>query len=239
MLSQTSISIISISDIRMKETIVALKKSFKLVKSSETILFTSQSVRLNKYEKKIINIIKIPEIKSIKDYSNFIIYELYKYIKTSHVLIVQWDGYIINKNKWDLNFFNYDYIGAPFIPRSLDEQYSRDQKGAFYVIGNGGFSLRSRRLLEAPSKFKLVDDPNFTNMHEDGFFCVYHRSFLESKGFIWAPFYIAKEFSIESPLCLNDLKELPFGFHGKKMIYIKKFIKPLILFFKILKLFSF
>ena len=56
----------------------------------------------------------------------------YKYIKTSHVLIVQWDGYIINSKKWDSRFLNFDYIGAPFIPREYDINYSKNKDGKFF-----------------------------------------------------------------------------------------------------------
>ena len=195
---------------------------------------------MNKKEAEIIDLVRINKISSIKDYSSFIIYSLYKYIKSSHILIVQWDGYIINPEKWDPNFLKYDYVGAPFIPRENDKNYSRDINGAFYTIGNGGFSLRSKKLLEAPTKFKLKDNREFTNFNEDGFFSVFHRKFLESKGLIWAPFDIAKKFSIESPLSTNELKDLPLGFHGKKMYYLLKIIKIIKIIklknFKILKL---
>ena len=43
---------------------------------------------------------------------------------------------------------------------------------------------------------------------------------VESKGYKWAPYDIARKFCIESPLSLNDLKKNPFGFHGKKMYYL-------------------
>ena len=61
----------------------------------------------------------------------------------------------------------------------------QDQNNNFYSVGNGGFTIRSRSLLEAPSKFSLEDNFENTNFHEDGFFSVYHRKFLESKG--WTP----------------------------------------------------
>lgn len=231
-------SLVAISDIKIKETIQALTKSHKLSKPTKTILFTSKSVTLKRNESKIINIIQINEIKSLKDYSHFIIYSLHKYIDSTHVLIVQWDGYVINGQKWNKSFLNYDYIGAPFIPRFKDESYSRDKNGGFHAIGNGGFSMRSKRLLEAPTKYKLVDNFSFTNYHEDGFFSVYHRYFFESKGFLWAPFSIANNFSIESPISIKDLKELPFGFHGRKMIFFLKIITAIKNLSKILKLTS-
>ena len=106
-----------------------------------------------------------------------------------------------------------------------------DSKGRFFSVGNGGFSLRSKSLLEAPSKYNLFDNELFTNSHEDGFFSILHRKFLESKGFKWAPFLIANQFSIESPISFKDFRDLPFGFHGKKFYYfvkIKYFIKSLL-----------
>ena len=231
---QNNITIVAISDIKIKETLNSLMISNSKLRPAKTILFTSKPFSLNNKQAKSIKKIKVKPIKSIKDYSEFIIYYLYKYIETSHILIVQWDGYIINTQKWNSDFLKYDYIGAPFIPRENEKNYSKDSKGRFFSIGNGGFSLRSKSLLEAPSKYNLIDDKYFTNNHEDGFFSVLHRNFLESKGFKWAPFFIANEFSIETPLSFKDFRNLPFGFHGKKLYYFLK-IKNLIknLFFKI------
>ena len=237
MTKEAKLTIVSVSDIKIKRTINALIKSNINLKPSKTILFSSKAITLNKKESGIIDLVRIKKISSIQDYSSFIIYSLYKYIKTSHILIVQWDGFIINPEKWDPNFLKYDYIGAPFIPRENDKNYCRDLNGGFYTIGNGGFSLRSKKLLEAPTKFKLKDNREFTNFNEDGFFSVFHRKFLESKGLIWAPFDIAKKFSIESPLSTNELRDLPLGFHGKKMYYLLIIIKIIRLKnFKFLKL---
>ena len=220
------ITIIAASDVHIKETINALKVSSKILKPYETILFTSHS-HLKVLKNDCIIFKKIKPLRSISDYSNFLIFELYKYIKTSHVLIVQWDGFIINPKKWQNKFLLYDYIGAPFIPRINSLSYSRDISNDFYVIGNGGFSLRSKKLIEAPSKYNLFHDTNLTNTNEDGFFCVLHRKFLESKGFKWAPFNVAKEFSLESPLNISELVDLPFGFHGKKLFLFVRFLKLL------------
>jgi len=221
------ITIIAASDVKIKETIKALKVSSKILKPKKTILFTSHSY-LKSTKNECIFFEKIKPLRSKSDYSNFLIFELYKFIETSHVLIDQWDGFIINPNKWTNNFLFYDYIGAPFIPRTKSFSYARDRSNDFYVIGNGGFSLRSKKLIEAPSKYNLFDDKHLTYSNEDGFFCVLHRKFLESKGFKWAPFNIAKEFSIESPLNISELVDFPFGFHGRKiflLIRLKKLFK--------------
>ncbi len=216
---QNNLTIIAVSDIRINQTLEALFISSNYIKAFKTIIFSSKKINLKLKYKNIIHT-RINPINSLKDYSNFIIYNLHKYIDTSHVLIVQWDGFVIKSKKWKNDFMNYDYIGAPFIPRGNDFNYCRDINGNFFSVGNGGFSIRSKRLLEAPNKFNLKDNFRYTKNHEDGFFCVLHRIFLESKGYTWAPLEIAQDFSIESPQNIQELIDLPFGFHGKKMFII-------------------
>ena len=231
-----SITIIAASDYKINETLQALHISSKHLSPFKTIFFSSKYIPNNKKYKDVFHE-KINPINSLNDYSKFILYDLYKFIETSHVLIVQWDGYIINPQKWSEKFLNYDYLGAPFIPRSKDQKYCRDRYDNFFVIGNGGFSLRSTKLLRAAEKYNLNDEFSLTNNHEDGFLCVLHRRFLEKQGYKWAPFKIAKQFSIESPITFNDFKELPFGFHGKKLlllIRLKKII-DIILYIFLLK----
>ena len=84
-------------------------------------------------------------INSKQAYSKFILQELHKYIKTDFVLIVQWDGWVINASAWRDDFLNYDYIGAvwPWHPEGLR-------------VGNGGFSLRRERLVELTAEPKFV-----------------------------------------------------------------------------------
>ena len=230
MYSAKDITIVAVSDIKIKKTMNAILTSSQKLNPLESIFFTSKIIKINSYQKNFIKTININPINSIKDYSNFIIYSLHKYIRTKYVLIVQWDGFICNIKKWDPKFLDFDYVGAPFVPRFRDPNYAKDKEGRFYVIGNGGFSLRSKKLLESASKFNLKDEKLLTNFHEDGFYCVLHRSFLESKGFTWSTFEIAKSFSIETPLSIKDIKDLPFGFHGKKMLFlilIKKFFNKI------------
>lgn len=217
-------SIVSVADTKIKETLKALRFSKESLNSENALLITSRKID-PKLQFAGLEVVNVPPIKSFKEYNNFIIFELFKYINSTHALIVQWDGYVINPNKWDKKFLNYDYIGAPFIPRSQDKKYGKTGEGDFYTIGNGGFSLRSLNLLKSAIEFDLKDNINITNNHEDGFFCVLHRKFLEEKGLLWAPFEVASEFAIESPICFQDFFNLPLGFHGKKMLLISKIIK--------------
>ena len=136
-----------------------------------------------------------PQINSRQAYSKFIIEELHKHIHTDFVLIVQWDGFIINPEAWNDQFLDYDYIGAVWPWHPLGKQ-----------VGNGGFSLRSKQLCE------LTASPNFvyTDNSEDDQICHLNREFLENQGIKFAPVELARHFSFEREL--SNIKT--FGFHG-------------------------
>ena len=85
-----------------------------------------------------IEVVAISDLRSRDEYSQFVLKSLPAYIDTDHVLLVQWDGYVVNPAAWDPAFLHCDYIGAKWF-------WAEEGKR----IGNGGFSLRSRRLLEA------------------------------------------------------------------------------------------
>ena len=85
-----------------------------------------------------IEVVPIAAIDSRDAYSEFVLKSLLPHVATSHVLLVQWDGYVINPAAWDPAFLECDYIGATW-------HWHDDGMR----VGNGGFSLRSRRLLQA------------------------------------------------------------------------------------------
>lgn len=130
------LTIVAASDIHLRETVKHLKEAKKVFPNCEVKLFTSKEIRRPKSE---LEIVKIAPLNSLKAYSDFIIYQLHKHVDSLHVLIVQWDGFIINSSHWDNRFLEYDYIGAPFIPRSNDWGYSRDRQGQFSPLAMGDF----------------------------------------------------------------------------------------------------
>ena len=143
--------------------------------------------------------LKPPMVKpfnSIQDYSKFMLFDLHKYIKTDFVLSVHWDGYIINANAWQPEFLNYDYIGAiwPWHPEGLR-------------VGNGGFSLRSKRLLELTASSGFV----YKDRNEDDLICHVNRDYLVRNGVRFAPEELARYFSFERELTNIET----FGFHGE------------------------
>ena len=142
-----------------------------------------------------IDVARIEPLASRNAYSHFVIKELGRYIETSHVLLIQWDGFIVNPASWSDDFLNHDDLGARW-------GWPTDS----HTVGNGGFSLRSKRLLDA-----LVD-PHIADMPiEDMAICRTYRTYLESAhGIRFAPEDVADRFAFEATYPTG----LPFGFHG-------------------------
>jgi hypothetical protein len=141
-----------------------------------------------------IELVPIRRISSAAEYSRFVIKELAHQVTTDFVQIVQWDGYVINGPAWTDEFQKYDYIGARWWFR---------EDG--WNVGNGGFSLRSRRLLEA------LQDPEILVEHpEDDVICLVYRELLQDRyGIRIAPAELADRYSFEgAPPTLRE-----FGFH--------------------------
>lgn len=173
-----------------------------------------------------VNIVKINPINSTEEYSSFVINELYKYVDTAHVLIVQYDGFILNPDAWTNEFLKYDYIGAPWLVAdwSVDKYDFPIELLGKYVVGNGGFSLRSKKLLSLTAK--LSKQKKLNKYHpEDVAIGVYYRKLFEDSGIKFAPISLAKQFSFEGEGLDNYTWDAQFGFHGLKWTDISKWSK--------------
>ena len=139
--------------------------------------------------------VTIPPITSRADYSRFVVKELGSVFESGHLLLIQWDGYVVNPGAWRAEFLDYDYIGAPWGFEVGD-----------FRIGNGGFSLRSKRLFDALHDPEIVDlDP------EDAAIGRRYRGLLEERyGVRFPDEALAGRFSFET----TYFQDLPFGFHG-------------------------
>jgi len=145
-------------------------------------------------------------IPNMAAYNRFMIKELPDYIKTDHCLIIQNDGFIINPHLWNDKFLEYDYIGSPW---RGDASWVKN-KPKDYRIGNGGFSLRSKKIMElAKGLVKEISG------NEDIAICATYREALERCGIKFCPFDLALEFSLERPIPEKTFNgKNTFGFHG-------------------------
>ena len=143
---------------------------------------------------------RIPRIRSLHDYNDIVLRRLPDIVRESHCLVIQWDGMPVDPARWDDAFLEFDYVGAPWVglPDSV-------------AVGNGGFSLRSRRLLDAIGTAGIRADPlGRADQAEDVLIGQVHRVALEAAGVRFAPVQTAGRFSYES----GRPPAAVFGFHS-------------------------
>lgn len=150
-------------------------------------------------------------IRNIDDWNYRIIFELHHYVQTPFALLVHADGYVIHPERWNPQFLDYDYIGAPW-PLPTDEYSYRTPQGELVRVGNS-VSLRSKRIMELPSRLGLEWKHYYGNTNEDGFLCVHNRDILKEMGCTFAPLEVAKYFSKEYDIEENKGIEETFCFH--------------------------
>ena len=180
------------------------------------------------------------------DYGVFVLYALHALVKTDFALIVQEDGWVLSGDCWSNEFFSYDLIGAPVhlarVTPGSESKILRHFHWADFldqpdttvdIVLNGGFSLRSRRMLEAPLRLSeafvlpppsgLIGPPWGmaweSDLHlEDVQLCLQMRTVLERTGMRYCPLQLACRFAFEH-LCpvLHDRLDLGqvFGQHSK------------------------
>jgi hypothetical protein len=147
-------------------------------------------------------------------YSRFMIQDLNNFVETEHCLVIQADGFILNPARWEPRFLKYDYIGAPwpeYVGLSGQGSYFRFGKNR---VGNGGFSPRSKKLLDATARLRF-DQLDLPIKSEDIVICHYCFDDLRSVGIRFAPSTLAARFSLETEGVQDATLNSVFGFHGK------------------------
>ena len=116
------------------------------------------------------------------------------YIKNDFAMSVHEDGFPLRFDLWQSAFLKYDYIGAPW------------QDG---VVGNGGFNIESKAMLNAKAGLDFTVDELITA--SDMYVCRNRKAELEEFGLKFAPRDLALEFSTET----FGNQWPSFGFHGR------------------------
>ena len=163
-------------------------------------VFVLTSLDFSGFEKESVEtkFVKIRHLGSTPEYSEFVLKELYTYIATPLCLIIQYDGFILNPEAWSDDFWDYDYIGAPWM--------LFDERDPLYgIVGNGGFCLRSKRFMELVAHDDAIQNIDY----EDRTVCYHHKHYIEAKGLKFCPLETARNFSIEGGTWNGQL-----GFHS-------------------------
>lgn len=190
MLKLNNITLICADTVNPAAAIASMQKSMSKVKFAKCVLCTNVDVQVDG-----IDIVLIPTLNSKEDYSKFIIFELYKHFNTDYCLIVQHDSSVLFPEAWQDEFLNYDVLGAAWL-------YTDGRN-----VGNGGFSLRSKRLQTI-----LGTDPNIKMYSpEDEVIGRLYRQYLEeTHGIKYPTDDVADEFAFE----LREPRCKTFGFHS-------------------------
>jgi hypothetical protein len=185
------VTLCAVTSINLAATVQALKVSMAQIDFGAVKLFTDVEIALDDER---IQVVPIAPLGSSGDYSQYMLVDLPDHVATSHCMIAQWDGHIANPGLWRSEFLAHDYIGASW--PQFDDGYD---------VGNGGFSMRSRRLME------LCRHEAFRAHHpEDVAIGRTNRAWLETQGMRFASKAVADLFSAERT---GDPRAC-FGYHG-------------------------
>lgn len=203
-----NVTIVSITGVNTDAAHAAMQRSMERMDFGRALLISTDppSVPDSRIEWR-----QIPPM-SLRQYNYFVLKGLHRHIETSHALIVQADGYITNPELWDNSWLDYDYIGAPWPTSLLIGRYKIELHNR---VGNGGFSLRSKRLLEMTSPIDMAT-LRFPSNNEDVITAHLLYGYLTQRGIRFADIETAARFSIEYQLSADHRLGTTFGFHGKE-----------------------
>jgi len=167
----------------------AIQYSIKDIEFKEVLFFTDVHI----FVPSGVTTCIIPTINSKEEYCNFLVNKVIDYVKTDYLLVIQWDGFVLHPESWTDKFLEYDYIGATWGYQDP------------WRVGNGGFSLRSRALMDI-----VRNDINIDLIFpEDHHICRTYRPYLEYIGIKYAPENVANLFAVEC----NGKLDKQFVFH--------------------------
>lgn len=147
--------------------------------------------------------VKIPELKSLIGYSIFMLTKAHKYFDTKFALTIQRDGWILNPQSWDNRWLDNHYTAPLF------QQYD--------VCGSGGFSLRSKKIMEYAAK--VTPEWDFTDEHahelqkREGYYEDGKLSFELKRQFKIASLDQAADFGQGGSRNPRYFRTHPFGYH--------------------------
>ncbi len=206
------ITLVSVTSVDLPAAELAMMISMHDIQFGEVKLLTSEAFIPHDPQ---IQVVKIQKL-DFESYSRFILNGLHRFIDTDYCLVIQADGFVLNAHKWQDQFLDYDYIGAPW-PKVLTLGGGDQMLHLKNQVGNGGFSLRSKKLLLETSKINLekLDTPTKS---EDLIICHFLFEAMIKNGIKFPSPELAAQFSIESQdASFGQNPNTSFGFHGKKL----------------------
>ena len=215
-----NVDIVSINCVDGYASATAINYCQRDIDFGKSILVTDKDVDVNNVELHILDKL------DWNGYNDRVL-NLKEHTDNDYVLLIQDDGHIVNAKLWKDEWFEYDYIGAPWpfedswvemqsekIRPHINKNFPKNR------VGNGGFSFRSKKFLEFSSQYDSCEE-----WGEDIFLCCIKYEEAIDYGIKFAPFNVAVDFALENPLMelgtpwnkfdtLFDGRD-HFGWHGK------------------------
>lgn len=185
----------------------------------EIKLFTAAENPTNTINDLNIEFIKIPKL-SYADFNVFCLLDVAKHVNTTHALFVQTDGFVNEGKLWNEDYFNYDFVGQPWLHDSgeIVHPWVTDKNES---VGEGGFCLRSKKLMDIIAAI----DPTIIKtlvynykINEDILICKHFRDALKAAGCKFIDPASGKKFC--AGINNNDVSKLSgsFGFHANEYV---------------------
>src|SRR5215469_14731865 len=156
---------------------LALQDTLKAIRPAKAYVFSDTEIKVYGVE-----YVKVKPWGTIQEFCEFLWYRVECWAPTSHILTIQWDGWVLDAEMWDPAYLQYDFVGAPW-------WYSDTHN-----VGNGT-GLRSTKLMRFLERHRKVL-PVYGK--EDELLGRVYRPILEYQGFKWAPEQLASKFSLET-----------------------------------------
>lgn len=221
-----TLSVSCIDTLNYEKSFHAIERTLQTIGDKVDVVYWYSDYSLSNINGHKVEWVPIPKMSGQNDYSHNTLRVCPTICECDYDLIVQWDGYACNPEAWTDDFFKYDYIGATW-----DDG----------VVGNGGFSLRSKRLYErlkelsvrylyeefneevvGRERWHTTDSKGERFVPEDVVICRIYKDILENLGMKFAPHSISDRFSIENHSEISPWLNAPnpwigksLGFHGK------------------------
>ena len=212
-LNLNNIDLVAMDCLHPEETIKSLNISMCGIDFGHIFLFDANKSDYRDVDN--IEFIRIPKIYSRNGYSDFCL-RLTNYCNNDFLLYTQNHAFIINPECWDNKYLEYDYIGAPWTSKMIMSWNMINR------VGNGAFSLRSKKFLDFSNQFSSCEGWN-----EDGYLTNFRLKDALSSFIKFPDADLAFKFSCES-LEINQIFDPKnhFGFHGNdKLELVLKYLQ--------------
>ena len=137
-LSLPDVTLCAVTAINHELTVRAIEKCLEHCSFADVVLISDRPIEAP------CRVELMPSFASGASYAPFVCQNLTNYTPSAFNLLVQYDGYALDPAAWSDRFLEYDYIGAKWPWHQPNRR-----------VGNSGFCLRSKKLLDILSELPL------------------------------------------------------------------------------------